>query len=157
MWHRFQFSTQYLKCVCLCVCDLCICGLCLCCLCVCDLCLCGLSVCVVSVCVVSVCVVSVWREEAAGSGMRRHRKEEPHTKMWGNIPTPLQSASNEHHLLCTCQGTKPCQPSFCRAHASGVWPSKSVPFTAKPSPMKPQKAKICHRKFGWSFGGVSTS
>ena len=82
-------------CLCVCVvsvCDLCVCDLCLCCLgvcclgvcclCVCDLCLCGLSVCVVSVCVVSVCVVSVWREEEAGSGMR-HRKEEPHTKMWG--------------------------------------------------------------------------
>ena len=46
-----------------------------------SVCVCVVSVCVVSVCVVSVCV-SVWREEAAGSGMK-HRKEEPHTKMWG--------------------------------------------------------------------------
>ena len=55
-----------------CVWSLCVC------LCLCDLCLCCLGVCCLGVC------GGGGGGKRAGSGMR-HRKEEPHTKMWGKI------------------------------------------------------------------------
>ena len=88
-------------CVCLCLCDLGACCLCLCCLGVCCLCLCCLGVCCLGVC------GGGGGGQRTGSGMR-HRKEEPHTKMWGKRHM-LESQTLVH--WCTRQQTASARPS----------------------------------------------